>query len=297
MEIQIPLILFTTFLAWSAGILMSLGILSLKHDIAKAQIPGLAAGLVTLIIGGIAVLFHLAQPLHIFNGFGHLSSGITQELIAIVVLVVAIVAYFATVRRSDNGNPPAAMAIAIVALALVLDIVMAHSYMMASRPFWNSVLQVLTIIGGSCVMGPATMAIICALTKTEGAEKLTGLLALAGAAINAVATLAYLAYAGVAEGSYLSLGYYFDPTSPTQHVYSASDYSLLSGSTVPLLAVVVIAVAIAVVAAYLGRKSGNWKLWGIVALVTGFVACFALRVLFYQLGYSAFPFYVPTMAL
>ncbi|MBO4365749.1 MAG: hypothetical protein J5804_05600, partial [Eggerthellaceae bacterium] len=192
MEIQIPLILFTTFLAWSAGILMSLGILSLKHDIAKAQIPGLAAGLVTLIIGGIAVLFHLSQPLHIFNGFGHLSSGITQELIAIVVLVVAIVAYFATVRRSDNGNPPAAMAIAIVALALVLDIVMAHSYMMASRPFWNSVLQVLTIIGGSCVMGPATMAIICALTKTEGAEKLTGLLALAGAAINAVATLAYL---------------------------------------------------------------------------------------------------------
>ena len=297
MEIQLPLILFTTFLAWSAGILIALGVLSLKCNVSKAQLPGLVAGLVTLAIGGVAVLFHLAQPLHIFNGFGHLSSGITQELIAIVVLFVAMVVYFITVRRSDDGNPPAVMAIAIIVLSLVLDVVMAHSYMMVSRPFWNSALQVLSIIGGSCVMGPATMAIICSAVKTEGAEKLNGLLVLGGALVNAVTTLAYLAYSAAAEGSYLTLGYYFDPTSPTQHVYSSADYSLFAGDTMTVLIVVICATAIALVGAFLGRKAGNWKVWGIIVLVAGFVACLALRILFYQLGYAAFPFYVSTLAL
>ena len=43
--------------------------------------------------GGIAVFFHLEHFERIFNGFGHLTSGITQELIAIVVLAVAAIAF------------------------------------------------------------------------------------------------------------------------------------------------------------------------------------------------------------
>ena len=41
--------------------------------------------------GGIAVFFHLEHFERIFNGFGHLTSGITQELIAIVLLAVVMV--------------------------------------------------------------------------------------------------------------------------------------------------------------------------------------------------------------
>lgn len=39
----------------------------------------------------------------IFNGFGHLTSGITQELIAIVVLAAVAVAYLVMLRKSDDG--------------------------------------------------------------------------------------------------------------------------------------------------------------------------------------------------
>ena len=55
--------------------------------------PALITSAVLLVVGGIAVFFHLEHWERIFNGFGHLSSGITQELIAIVVLAVAAIAF------------------------------------------------------------------------------------------------------------------------------------------------------------------------------------------------------------
>ena len=56
-----------------------------------------------LAAGGIAVFFHLEHWERIFNGFGHLTSGITQELIAIVVLAVVAVVYLVYLRRGDDG--------------------------------------------------------------------------------------------------------------------------------------------------------------------------------------------------
>ena len=50
---------------------------------------------VLLAVAGIAVFFHLQHWERIFNGFGHITSGITQELIAIVAFVAVAVAYFA----------------------------------------------------------------------------------------------------------------------------------------------------------------------------------------------------------
>ena len=105
MEIQVPLILFIAFCAASAGIFASQAALALKGEAKEAQMPSLIASFAALVIGGVAVLFHLAQPLHIFNGFGNPTSGITQELIAIVVLVVVMLVYFVMIRRNDGDVP------------------------------------------------------------------------------------------------------------------------------------------------------------------------------------------------
>ena len=65
-----------------------------------------------LALGGIAVFFHLQHWERIFNGFGHITSGITQELIAIMVFVVVAVAYFVMARKSaDGGTLPKWMAV------------------------------------------------------------------------------------------------------------------------------------------------------------------------------------------
>ena len=91
MELQWPLILFTSFVAASAGLFCAQGVYALAGKGQKAQMPATIVSIVLLAIGGIAVFFHLTHPDRIFNGFGHMTSGITQELIAIVVMAVLLV--------------------------------------------------------------------------------------------------------------------------------------------------------------------------------------------------------------
>ena len=41
----------------------------------------------------------------------------------------------------------------------------------------------------------------------------------------------------------------------------------------------------------MGRKTGDWRLWGTVAVVCALAGAVALRVVFYELGLSVFMFY------
>ena len=205
MEIQVPLILFIAFCAASAGIFASQAALALKGEAKEAQMPSLIASFAALVIGGVAVLFHLAQPLHIFNGFGNPTSGITQELIAIVVLVVVMLVYFVMIRRND-GDVPKWCAICAIAMAIVLDFVCAHSYMMASRPAWNSILQVLSVLGASCAIGPTAVAAIAEIKKSDAPA--IGKIALVGAVIGLATTLIYVVALAMSGGALTTMGTY-----------------------------------------------------------------------------------------
>ncbi|BFL04350.1 hypothetical protein K100096D8_05580 [Eggerthella lenta] len=164
MELQWPLILFTTLVAWSAGLFGTQALMAVFGVGKKAQVPAWVCSAVLLAAGGIAVFFHLEHWERIFNGFGHLTSGITQELIAIVVLAVVAIVYLVLMRKSDDGaSVPKWLAWVAVALSVVLVAVMAHSYTMAARPAWDSALWILYVLGNACVLGPATFALLSAL--------------------------------------------------------------------------------------------------------------------------------------
>ena len=164
MELQWPLILFTTLLAWAAGLFAAQCVWALRGKGARAQMPALITSAVLLVVGGIAVFFHLEHWERIFNGFGHMTSGITQELIAIVVLAVVMVVYFVYLRRGgDEAKVPTWLSIVGIVVAAILVIVMGHSYMMASLPAWDSLLQIASLLGAACGFGPATMALILSL--------------------------------------------------------------------------------------------------------------------------------------
>ena len=108
MELQWPLILFTTLTAWGCGVLGGAGALALKGAGKKSQQLLAILSCVLLAVGGIAVFFHLQHWERIFNGFGHITSGITQELIGCVALAIVIVAWFVVLR---GGKPvPKALA-------------------------------------------------------------------------------------------------------------------------------------------------------------------------------------------
>ena len=298
MELQWPLILFTTLVAWSAGLFGAQAVAVLRGGGGRAQMPALVASVALLAAGGIAVFFHLQHWERIFNGFGHLTSGITQELIAIVVFVAVTVAYFVMLRKSGDGTVPKWLAVCAVVIALVTSAVCAHSYTMAARPAWDSVLEVLSLVGASCVMGPATYALILAAVRPgdQPAERAAdvaapaGLLALVGALVNAVTATAYAAFLQLSGSSFADVGLYFDPTHPTK---AMADAAAAVASQAPLLWVGAVAVGalVPLAAAVLGRRSGNWKLWGTVALAAALIGAVCLRIAFYNLGLSVFMFY------
>ncbi|WP_302398449.1 dimethyl sulfoxide reductase anchor subunit family protein [Eggerthella sinensis] len=298
MELQWPLILFTTLVAWSAGLFGAQAVAVLRGGGGRAQMPALVASVALLAAGGIAVFFHLQHWERIFNGFGHLTSGITQELIAIVVFVAVAVAYFVMLRKSGDGTVPKWLAVCAVVVALVTSAVCAHSYTMAARPAWDSVLEVLSLVGASCVMGPATYALILAAVRPgdQPAERAAdvaapaGLLALVGALVNAVTATAYAAFLQLSGSSFADVGLYFNPTHPTK---AMADAAAAVASQAPLLWVGAVAVGalVPLAAAVLGRRSGNWKLWGTVALAAALIGAVCLRIAFYNLGLSVFMFY------
>ena len=301
MELQWPLILFTTLVAWSAGLFGTQALMAVFGVGKKAQVPAWVCSAVLLAAGGIAVFFHLEHWERIFNGFGHLTSGITQELIAIVVLAVAAVAYLVLMRKSDDGaSVPKWLAWLSVALSVVLVAVMAHSYTMAARPAWDSALWILYVLGNACVLGPATFLLLSALAaggpgdqpaeRAAGAGAPAGLAALAGAALNALAALAFAAFLQLSAGSFADVGLYFDPTHPTR---AMADAAATVGAQAPLLWLGVVAVGaiVPLAAAFLGRRTGNWKLWAPAAIIAALVGAVCMRVAFYNLGLSVFMFY------
>ncbi len=294
MELQWPLILFTTFVAWSAGLFGAQGVAALAGEGRKAQLPALVAAGVLLAVGGVAVFFHLEHWERIFNGFGNPTSGITQELVCVVVVGALMVAMLVALRKAaaDEAAPamPKWLAALAVAAAALLVLVTGHSYMMAARPAWDSVLGPLSLLGAAAAMGPLTFAAIEA-ARGEAAGRVVGLAALIGSAANAVLAVAYVAVMEMAGGAYTEVGYYFDPTHPTAGMVDASALSPLAGDAVAMVTAAVIAALAPVACAVLGRRAGNWKLWGAAGTACAVVSAVALRMAFYAVGASVYLFY------
>lgn len=290
MEVQIPLVIFTTFLAWSVGTFSTQCILALKKKAGEIQLTTLIVSFIIMVVGGIAVVFHLQHPMRIFNGFGHITSGITQELIGMVLVVIVMVLFFLMLRRSEDNTVPGWIAVLGILFSVVLMVAAGHSYMMEARPTWNNITQLLSLIGAACVLGPATVAIISAIKKIELPEN--GRYNIIGSVVNAVTTALFLLTMNAASGTFESFQYYFDPTHPNYALKSGADVSLFSGDCAAATIIVIIAVVVSIVAAIIGKKQGNkWLTWGTVVLVAGLACTVALRVAMYAMGATLFMLY------
>ena len=289
MELQWPLIIFTTLVAWSAGLFGAQSLAALRGDGGRAQMPALVASVVLLAVGGIAVFFHLEHWERIFNGFGHLTSGITQELIAIVVVVALMVVYFVFLRK--GSGVPKWLAALSLAMSVVLVAVMAHSYTMAARPAWDSVLWIAAVLGEACVLGPCSMAVIMAMRGDDLAP--IGMPAVVGAAINVVAGVAFAIFLQSSSGAFARVGYYFDPTHPTK---ALADAAGAIAEQIPLLwaGAVLVGALLPLATALAAKRKGDaagWRFWGAVAVIAVAAGAVCLRVVFYNLGFSVFMYY------
>ena len=126
--------------------------------------------------------------------------------------------------------------------------------------------------------------------RAADVEGPAGLIPLAAALVNAVTAAAFAIFLQLSAGSFATVGYYFDPTHPTKAMADAA--ATVAGQALLLwVGAVLVGALVPLVACFLGRKSGNWKLWGAVALAAVLVGAICLRVVFYNLGLSVFMFY------
>ena len=302
MEMQWPLILFTLFTAWSAGVFGASAVLSLAGTGRRVQMPALITSVVLLIVGGVAVFFHLEHWDRIFNGFGNPTSGITQELVAIVVMAVVMVLYFVYLRKPE-GTVPKWLAVCALVISVVLVVVMSHSYNMAARPAWDSPLLWLAYLGNAALLGPLTVILLGKCCKSEeetesdeiSTAKVLGVSSIAGAAANAVFSLIWGVAVMASAASFTEVGLYWDPTHPNQPIANPVEAAnILTGEASLLFWIGVIAVGCVVplVCALVGRrKNASTAALATIGLVCAIVGAVCLRMVFYSAGASVFMFF------
>jgi anaerobic dimethyl sulfoxide reductase subunit C (anchor subunit) len=296
MELQWELMTFTLFVCLGAGIFALQGLLVVLGKSEKIQLPAMIASLVAIGIGGIGSFLHLQHWERIFSGFGHLTSGITQELIAIVVFVIALVVYFIFYRRSEDNRVPKWCGVMALIIGTAFVLVVAHSYNMAARPVWDTLLLWIYYLSNAALFGALAIALIAGIRGDETANFAAKFAFIVGI-VQAAATAAYTVFFVIATNTFTNVGYYFDPTHPTKSMADPQSVfgSILFGKNAFLFWVGIVAVGllIPIVTAFLAKKKGPKPLaiYAGIGFVGALIGGMCFRVILYILGFSVFMFY------
>ncbi|MDR1013863.1 MAG: hypothetical protein LBL86_02635 [Coriobacteriales bacterium] len=293
-----PLILFTFFLCVAGGTFGAQGVLTVMGKGRSTQLPSLVTALAALAVGGAAVFLHLQHWERIFNGFGHITSGITLELIGCVVFAVALALYFLMMRRSEEGAAPVWCGIMAVAVGLALPAVTGMSYLMPALPSWDSPLLVAFYLTNTVFMGGMVSLILTGLTKSEGSRGIGVRLALVGGLLQAAVVLVYaFVVNGSADLYSADISYYFDPTLPDVAMVDPPSLmqSILAGSqAVPFwIGVIVVGIAAALALLWPIRRLEGTTLAVVagIALACTVVGSLSWRVILYVVALNVFALY------
>jgi DMSO reductase anchor subunit len=298
MELQWPLILFTFFLCLAGGILLAQGVLTCAGKGKKMQLVSLIAAAIALVVGGIAVFLHLQHWERIFNGFGHITSGITLEFVGCIVFAVVLVLYFLMMRRSEDGMAPKWCGILAIVVGAALPIVTGMSYLMPSLPVWNTPLLPVYYLCNTVLMGGLSALVIAGATGADDVKGLAIKLVVAGGIAQLVVVAAYAVAISSMGGLYSDVTYYFDPTLPDVGMVDTDAVvgSLFTGSQALAfwLGAVILGSVVPVVLGIVARTvSGVKKLaaYAAAGLVCAVIGGLCWRSILYVVAVSVFALY------
>lgn len=289
MELQWPLIIFTLFIALSCGILGGMSILVLRGQGKQLMLTSLIAAVASLVIGGLGAFLHLEHWERIFNGFGHITSGITLELIGCVVMALVMVVWFVMLR--GDKQTPKALAWVTLVVAIGMMVATADSYVMPARPAWGFSLMAFYVTN-ACLFGGVALWLITSLKKDEEAEKTSIQVTFVGAILQLVGIAIYAI--SIMTAKITDFGFYADPTAMTTaptHIDSLGSIMLTGDGALMFwcsIACVIVALVCALVAK---RKPEAAKTYMVISVIVAFAASILFRVLIYVLAFPLFLLY------
>ncbi len=302
MEMEWPLILFTFFVCLASGILLAQGVLTVLGKGKQMQLASLVSSLVALAVGGISVFFHLQHWERIFNGFGHITSGITLEFIGCVVFFVVLVVYFLMMRRAEDGMAPKWCGVLAIVMGVAMPAITGDSYLMEAIPVWDTFLLPVYYVLNAVFFGGLAALVIAAVTKCDDANDMALWLSIGGGVATAVIVVAYAVFINSLGGVYSDITYYFDPTLPDSSMIDVQDDfvgTVLAGSNAPLfwIGAIIVGIAVPVVLAFVARKSlADGKQQQILPLAGAGLVCalaggICWRMILYLVAVSIFALY------
>ncbi len=302
MELEWPLILFTFFVCLASGILLGQGLMTVLGKGKKMQLVSLVSSLVALAVGGVAVFLHLQHWERIFNGFGHITSGITLEFIGCVVFFVVLVVYFLMMRRAEDGMAPKWCGVLAIIMGVAMPAITGDSYLMEALPSWNTPLLPVYYVVNAVFFGMLAIMIIGAVTKTDDVIETSGLIGAVAGVVSLVVIIAYAAYISAQGAQYSDITYYFDPTLPDSHMVDIEgDFigTVFAGANAPLfwIGAVIVGVVIPAVLAFLAKQAAaNGKTQQVLPMaVAGLVCALAggicWRMILYMVSVHVFALY------
>ena len=105
----------------------------------------------------------------------HPTAGIFLEALLLGLLAVCIAVYALLVKREASSGARKALAATGIVLAVAFAFACGVSYMMTSRPVWNTVALPLAYLGTALATGAALYLVLCAALKVdEGDVKKAG---------------------------------------------------------------------------------------------------------------------------
>ena len=302
MEMEWPLILFTFFVCLASGILLGQGVMTVLGKGKSMQLASLVSSLVALAVGGISVFFHLQHWERIFNGFGHITSGITLEFIGCVVFFVVLVVYFLMMRRAEDGMAPKWCGVLAIIMGVAMPAITGDSYLMEAIPVWDTFLLPVYYVFNAVFFGGLSVLVIAALTKCDDVNDTAIWLAIGGGVATAVALIAYAVFINSLGGVYSDITYYFDPTLPDSHMIDVQGDAigtLLAGANAPLfwIGAVIVGIIVPAALAYLAKqaaaKGANQQVLPLAGagLACALVGGICWRMLLYMAAMHVFALY------
>jgi DMSO reductase anchor subunit len=194
MTVMWTLVFFSLFAGLGAGLFVAVVATEWRGKAENVRLPAAATALVALIIGGISSVLHLGHPERIFGALNHPGSGIFLEMLFIGLTGLGIVVYLLMLTRGSSDSSRRAEATVAAVAAVVLSFQVGHTYVMASRPAWDTIILPLLYMATAAVMGCAALSFFTALKKDEESTRRSAWATLIALAVELSLVIAYVAH-------------------------------------------------------------------------------------------------------
>ncbi len=197
MAVQWPLLFFSILIGISGSIMVFIGIGELMGKFKELRFTPAIIALVLLVIGGCISALHLGHPERALHILGNTTSGLSRELFAVGGLAVATFVYAILVKK-EFAKPAKVFAVIAMILGIALPFIAGASYIMPSRPAWDSVTLPLMYLGTGLGLGFLMMAALACRKCSEEDAKQAMFFALIAVTIAVIAMIAYIVWLAVA---------------------------------------------------------------------------------------------------